>query len=168
MTAPAGWTCADRGTRSTSTAVSTLDGTAQHINSLRAELRRRGAHPKVLAYCTQETLAENAFHASLEAAKSVFDRLRLLTGQQLDGARLVDAVLMPGAAGAPRVAINTGVTATERDEQKGFASLIKGLSSMYRNPAAHDPRLNRPVGDEELLELLTTLSMVHRRLDAAQ
>lgn len=127
-----------------------------------------GAHPKVLAYCTQETLAENAFHASLEAAKSVFDRLRLLTGQQLDGARLVDAVLMPGAAGAPRVAINTGVTATERDEQKGFASLIKGLSSMYRNPAAHDPRLNRPVGDEELLELLTTLSMVHRRLDAAQ
>ncbi|MFH8692712.1 TIGR02391 family protein, partial [Streptomyces anulatus] len=82
--------------------------------------------------------------------------------------RLVDAVLMPGAAGAPRVAINTGVTATERDEQKGFASLIKGLSSMYRNPAAHDPRLNRPVGDEELLERLTTLSMVHRRLDAAQ
>ncbi|MER6017737.1 TIGR02391 family protein [Streptomyces anulatus] len=94
--------------------------------------------------------------------------MRLLSGEQLDGARLVDAVLMPGAAGVPRVAINTGVTATERDEQKGFASLIKGLGSMYRNPAAHDPRLDRPVGDEELLELLTTLSMVHRRLDAAR
>lgn len=75
---------------------------------------------------------------------------------------------MPGATGVPRVAINTGVTTTERDEQKGFASLIKGLGSMYRNPAAHDPRLNRQVGDEELLELLTTLSMVHRRLDAAR
>ncbi|MEU5416693.1 TIGR02391 family protein [Streptomyces clavifer] len=46
--------------------------------------------------------------------------------------------------------------------------LIKGLGSMYRNPAAHDPRLNRPVGDEELLEMLTTLSVVHRRLDAAR
>ncbi|WP_405861392.1 TIGR02391 family protein [Streptomyces sp. NBC_00090] len=41
--------------------------------------------------------------------------------------------------------------------------LIKGLGSMYRNPAAHDPRLHRPFSDEELLELLTTLSMVHRR-----
>ena len=39
---------------------------------------------------------------------------------------------------------------------------------MYRNPAPHDPRLSRLVGDEELLELLTTLSMVHRRLDAAR
>lgn len=97
---------------------------ARHANSLRAELRRRGTHPKVLAYCTQEILAKNAFHASLEATKSVFDRLRQLTGEQLDGARLVDAVLMPGATGVPRVVINTGVTATERDEQKGFASLI--------------------------------------------
>ncbi|WP_436740220.1 TIGR02391 family protein [Streptomyces sp. BBFR102] len=101
--------------------------------------------PEVLEYCTQEILAKNAFHASLEAAKSVFDRLRQLTGEQLDGARLVDAVLMPGATGAPQVAINTGVTTTERDEQKGFASLIKGLGSMYRNPAAHDPRLS-PAG----------------------
>ncbi|WP_374226097.1 hypothetical protein [Streptomyces sp. C3-3] len=42
------------------------------------------------------------------------------------------------------------------------------MGSMYRNPAAHDPRLNRPVSDEELLELLTTLSMVHSRRDAAR
>ncbi|WP_327122131.1 TIGR02391 family protein [Streptomyces sp. NBC_01341] len=158
----------DAGKLARGTAASTLDEAARHANSLRAELRRRGTHPKVLEYCTQEILAKNAFHASLQAAKSVFNRLRQLTGEQLDGARLVDAVLMPGAAGAPRVAINTGVTATERDEQKGFASLIKGLGSMYRNPAAHDPRRSRPVGDEELLELLTTLSMVHRRLDAAR
>ncbi|MFJ2061187.1 TIGR02391 family protein [Streptomyces sp. NPDC087908] len=83
-----------------------------------------------MAYCTQEILAKNPFHASLAAAKSVFDRLRQLTCEQLDGARFVDTVLMRGAAGTPRVAINTGVTTTERDEQKGFASLIKGLSSM--------------------------------------
>ncbi|MBJ6636713.1 hypothetical protein H4N47_34255 [Streptomyces sp. I5] len=39
--------------------------------------------------------------------------------------------------------------------------------SRIRNPAAHEPRLHRTVTDEELLELLTTLSMVHRRLDSA-
>ncbi|MER5418060.1 TIGR02391 family protein [Streptomyces virginiae] len=147
---------------------STLTEAAQHANSLRAELRRRGTHPQVLAYCTQEILAKNAFHASLEATKSVFDRLRQLTGEQLDGARLVDTVVMPGATGVPRVAINTFTTKTEEDEQKGFAALIKALGSMYRNPTAHDPRLHRPVSDEELLELLTTLSMVHRRLDSAR
>ncbi|MFD9132833.1 TIGR02391 family protein [Streptomyces bottropensis] len=54
------------------------------------------------------------------------------------------------------------------DEQKGLASLVKGLFSMYRNPAAHEPRLHHTVTDEELLELLTTLSMVHRRLDGAR
>lgn len=46
--------------------------------------------------------------------------------------------------------------------------LIKGLGSMYRNPTAHDPRLRRSVTDEELLELLTTLSMIHHRLDHAR
>ncbi|MFE4855885.1 TIGR02391 family protein [Streptomyces sp. NPDC056670] len=147
---------------------STLGEAAQHANSLRAELRRCGTHHQVLAYCTREILTKNAFHASLEATKSVFDRLRQLTGEQRDGSQLVDAVLMPGSTGTPRVAINSGATPTETGEQKGFASLLKGLASMYRNPTAHDPRLNRPVSDDELLELLTTLSMVHRRLDHAR
>jgi hypothetical protein len=39
---------------------------------------------------------------------------------------------------------------------------------MFRNPVAHDPRLKRTVADDELLELLTTLSMIHRRLDDAR
>jgi uncharacterized protein (TIGR02391 family) len=158
----------DEGKVAQGPAASTLDQAAQHANSMRRELRRRGTHPGVLAYCTKEILAKNAFHASLEATKSVFDRLRQLTGEKLDGSRLIDGVLMPGSTGTPRVAINTGMTKTEEDEQKGFAALIKGLGSMYRNPTAHDPRLHRPVTDDELLELLTTLSMVHRRLDHAR
>ncbi|MDX3077898.1 TIGR02391 family protein [Streptomyces sp. MI02-7b] len=145
----------------------TLSEAARHASSLRAELRRRETHPEVLRYCTEEILAKNAFHAGLEAVKSVADRLRTMTGEQLDGARLVDAVLMPGS-GIARVAVNTGSTPTELDEQKGLANLVKGLFSMFRNPAAHDPRLHRPVTDAELLELLTTLSMVHRRLDHAR
>ncbi|MFE3830216.1 TIGR02391 family protein [Streptomyces sp. NPDC059092] len=120
----------------------------------------------MLRYCTLEILAKNPFHASLEAIKSVADRLRQLTGQVLDGARLVDTVLMPGQ-GIARVAVNANGSGPELDEQKGLANLVKGLFSMYRNPAAHEPRLHRTVTNEELLELLTTLSMVHRRLDGA-
>ncbi|MFJ7772659.1 TIGR02391 family protein [Streptomyces sp. NPDC097107] len=156
----------DQGQVARGPAAATLSEAARHASSLRAELRRRSTHPEVLRYCTLEILAKNPFHASLEAVKSVADRLRQLTGQGLDGARLVDAVLMPGQ-GTARVAINANVTGPELDEQKGLANLVKGLFSMYRNPAAHEPRLHRTVTDEELLELLTTLSMVHRRLDGA-
>jgi uncharacterized protein (TIGR02391 family) len=145
----------------------TLSAAAEHANSLRAELRRRGTHPDVLRYCRDEILTKNAFHAQLEASKSVFDKLRDRTGLTGDGAALVDAALSLGKTGTPLLAINDLATQTDRDEQTGLANLIKGLSGMFRNPVAHDPRIKRAVTDDELLELLTTLSMIHRRLDAA-
>jgi uncharacterized protein (TIGR02391 family) len=146
----------------------TLDEASRNATSLQEELRRRGTHVEVLRYCSIELLKKNNFHASLEAAKSVFERLRQLTGISGDGAALVDAVLSLGKAGVPRIAINGLTSQTDRDEQTGFANLIKGLSGMYRNPVAHDPRLLRGVSDEQLLELVTTLSMIHRRLDTAK
>lgn len=145
----------------------TLTEAARHANSLRAELRRRGVHADVLRYCSSEVLERNAFHAVLEASKGVPDRLRKMTGLRGDGAALVDATLALGATGKPRVQINSLSTDSERDEQTGFATLIKGLLGMFRNPVAHDPRMSRMVTDEELLELLMIVSMVHRRLDAA-
>ena len=70
-----------------------------------------------------------------------------------------------GKSGVPRLAINSLMTVTERDEQTGLANLVKGLHNLYRNPTAHDPRLNRTITGDELLEVLTVVSMVHRRLD---
>jgi uncharacterized protein (TIGR02391 family) len=68
---------------------------------VRAELRRRGTHPDVLRYCTDELLARDTFHAQLEATKSVFDKLRTRTGQSADGATLVDTTLGLGQSGVP-------------------------------------------------------------------
>jgi len=48
-----------------------------------------------------------------------------------------------------------------------LANLIKGLSDMFHTPVIHDRRLHRTVTDE-LLEVLTTLSMVRRSLDAVR
>jgi uncharacterized protein (TIGR02391 family) len=145
----------------------TLNEAAVHANSLRQELTRRSVHAEVLRYCSREVLERNAFHASLEAAKSIPDRLRKMTSLQGDGAGIVDAALALGQSGVPKLAINSLRTESERDEQKGFANLCKGILGMYRNPTAHDPRINRAVTDAELLELLTLISMVHRRLDTA-
>jgi len=148
-------------------AQTTLSDAARHANTVRAELRRRGTHQAVLDYCTQELLAKDAFHAALEATKGVAQRLRDLSGHPGDGAELVDAVLARGKAARPVLAVNPGLTDTERGEQTGFANLVKGVFGLYRNPVAHDPRVRRTVTDDELLELLTTLSMIHRRLDEA-
>lgn len=146
---------------------STLDEASRNATSLRAELRRRHTHDEVLRYCTVELLKKNNFHASLEAAKSVFGRIRQMSGLSGDGATLIDATLSLGKSGVPIIAINGLASQTDRDEQTGFANLIKGLAGMFRNPVAHDPRVLRAVTDTQLLELVTALSMVHRRLDSA-
>lgn len=147
-------------------AASTLDEVAQRAGSIRSELRRRGTHRRVLDYCTDELLQKNNFHAMLEASKSIPARLREMAGIQGDGAGLVDATL--SWSSGPLIAINDGVSDTDRAEQAGFANLVKGILGMFRNPSAHDPRLHREVTDDELLEALTMMSMVHRRLDTAR
>lgn len=146
---------------------STLDEASRNATSLRAELRRRDTHSEVLRYCSVELLKKNNFHASLEANKSVFERVRQMSGLSGDGASLIDAALSLGKSGAPVIAINDLASQTDRDEQTGFANLIKGLAGMFRNPVAHDPRALRSVTDTQLLELATALSLVHRRLDVA-
>ncbi|MGB3355535.1 MAG: TIGR02391 family protein [Mycobacterium sp.] len=146
---------------------STLDEASRNATSLQAELRRRDSHSEVLRYCTVELLKKDNFHASLEATKSVFERVRQMSGSSGDGAALIDATLSLGKTGVPIIAINGLASQTDRDEQTGFANLIKGLAGMFRNPVAHDPRVLRAVTDTQLLELVTALSMVHRRLDAA-
>lgn len=143
----------------------TLDEATRIATSIRDELRRRKAHPEVLRYCSVEVLKKAHFHACLEASKSILDRLRHLTGQTGDGATLVDEALSLGKTGTPRLAINSLTTQTEKDEQSGLANLVKGMVGMYRNPTAHDPRLRRSISDDELLEVLNLVSMVHRRLD---
>lgn len=143
----------------------TLTEAQERAGTIRTELRRRSTHPEVVRFCTDELLAKNNFHATLEAAKSMPDRIRALTGLTTDGARLVQDTLSP--ASGPLVAINAGSTDTDRSEQSGFANLVTGLLGLYRNPTAHDARLHRTITDDELLEAMTAMSMVHRRLDTA-
>lgn len=82
-------------------AATTLSEAARHATTLLSELERRRTHPRVLAYCTLELLQKNNFHACLEATKSVFVRLRELSGVAGDGAGLVSTTLALGRS-APR------------------------------------------------------------------
>ena len=95
-------------------AATTLDQAAKRAGAIRTELRRRDTHPEVLRYCSTELLQKNNFHALLEAANSIPDRIRRCTGLKLDGAPLANAALTNKSG--PVLAINAGSTTTDRSE----------------------------------------------------
>lgn len=142
----------------------TLSDAQRRAQALRTDLISRGVHPDVLRFCRAELLADNYFHAVLEAVKSVADKLRARTGLTDDGATLVDRVL---AGNPPMLAINPLKNDSETSEQKGFANLVRGTFGMFRNPTAHEARLNWPMTKDDAEDLLSLVSLIHRRLDAA-
>jgi uncharacterized protein (TIGR02391 family) len=143
----------------------TLSEAAKRAEELQADLRTRGVHPDVLRFCRAELVADNYFHAVLEATKSIADKLRSKTGLTDDGADLVDKAL---SGNPPLVAINSLGTKSERSEQSGFANLIKGTFGMFRNPVAHEARILWNMSKEDAEDLLTLASLIHRRLDNAR
>jgi uncharacterized protein (TIGR02391 family) len=131
---------------------------------LRADLTTRGVHPEVLRFCREELLADNYFHAVMEAVKSVAEKLRARTGLLDDGAALVDRAL---TGDPPMLAINPLKSESEKSEQKGFANLLRGTFGMFRNTTAHEARINWPMTKDDAEDLFSLVSLIHRRLDAA-
>jgi uncharacterized protein (TIGR02391 family) len=142
----------------------TLSEAKQRAKQLRADLNIRGTHPDVLRFCREELLADNYFHAVLEAVKSVGEKIRTKTGLTDDGGPLVDRAL---AGSPPMLAINSLATDSEVSEQKGFANLVRGTFGMFRNPTAHAARITWDMGKEEAEDLFSIISLIHRRLDKA-
>lgn len=143
---------------------STLSEAAARARALRAGLELRRAHADVLRFCQAEVVADNYFHAVLEATKSIAAKLRLRTYVDLDGAALVDATL---GGDNPPLRINSFKTESERSEQRGFATLVKGVFSMFRNPTAHEARALWAMDQDDAEDLLSMVSLIHRRLDSA-
>lgn len=143
----------------------TLSDVAHLTQRMRSELERRHGHPEVFKYCTRELLAEDCFGAVFEAVKGLGDRIRLMAGLDLDGSALVSKAL---EGSAPILVLNGWTSTTEKSEQTGLASVMKGVFSAFRNPAAHEPRVRWPVSTDDAIDLLTTLSLLHRRLDGAK
>jgi uncharacterized protein (TIGR02391 family) len=144
--------------------VGTLSEARRRAQELRADLVAREVHPDVLTFCREELLADDYFHAVLEATKSVADKLRNRTGLSDDGGSLVDKAL---AGDIPMLAINPFKTDSERSEQRGFANLVKGIFGMFRNPTAHAARIHWTMERKDAEDLLSVVSLIHRRIDAA-
>ena len=150
---------------SSSTPASTLAEAERRAMDLQLGMNTRGAHKDVISFCKAELVADNYFHAVLEATKSIFDKMRSLTGLTEDGALLVDKAL---CGPCPLLKINALQTESEKSEQTGFANLIKGTYSMFRNTTAHEARIRWNMEKMDAEDLLSLASMIHRRLDSAR
>lgn len=142
----------------------TLSEARRRANELRADLTSRGVHPDVMKFCREELMADDYFHTVLEAVKSVADKIRRQTGLFDDGGVLVDRAL---GGNPPMIAINSLQTESEQSEQKGFANLLRGTFGMFRNPTAHAARIHWTMTKSDAEDLLSLVSLIHRRLDAS-
>jgi uncharacterized protein (TIGR02391 family) len=147
----------------------TLDEVAKLTGRLQVELARRGVHSEVIRYCEEKLLRKSLFHAVFEATKGLSERLRRLSGSALDGDLLVAHCFGISAGTLPVIRINDLRTESDKSEQKGFASLLRGVYGTFRNPPAHAPRITADwsISEADALDLFSMLSLFHRRLDTA-
>lgn len=140
----------------------TVDEAEERANRLKSKLEKRNTHPAIFEYCIAELLIDNYFHLVFEAVKSVAERLRNLTGVHADGNPLVDVVF---SLKNPLIQVNLLQTDTDRSEHIGLSNLIKGIFGLIRNPTAHEPKIKFTVTEEDALDMLNTISFIHKRLD---
>lgn len=145
----------------------TLDDVQELTGRLLRELQRRNVHSEVTRFCREELIRRSTFHAVSEATKGLSSRLRAMTGATTDGSELIDE-LFSTKDRRPIVRINDYETKSEASEHVGFATMLKGVMGTFRNPTAHAPRAEWDVQEADALDLFSTLSYLHRRLDSAQ
>jgi uncharacterized protein (TIGR02391 family) len=143
-----------------------LDEALTRASRLHGALVMRGVHDEVLTFCRAELLLNNYFHAVFEAMKSIASRIRTMSGLAGDGAELVQQAL--ALNGGPILAINSLATDTDKGEQHGFANLLTGLFGTINNPHAHNPKIEWDMSEQDALDILTTASLIHRKLDRAR
>jgi len=140
----------------------TLSEVERRTQKLKSDLQLRSVHPQVLRFCRDELLQENYFHAVFEATKSIAERIRELTGLTDDGGGLIETAFK---IEYPMLMINKLQTETEKSEQKGLVNFIKGILGMFRNTTAHAPKIKWEISEKDALEILSAISLVHRKLD---
>jgi uncharacterized protein (TIGR02391 family) len=139
----------------------TISEAEKKASRLKNKLESRNCHPKIFEYCRAELVAENYFHTVFEAVKSVAEEIRRRTNLTEDGSELIERTF---SLKNPLIKINDLASETQESEHKGFANLIKGVFGMFRNTTAHAPKIVWPIAEQDALDILSTISLIHRRL----
>lgn len=140
----------------------TLSEVQRRTKELREKLTGYGVHSEVLRCCRDELLAQDYFHAVQEAAKSLCDRVRMMSGLTTDGTALFNTAF---SVGHPYIAYNSLRTISEQNQQNGLKEMLCGVIHMVRNVTAHELRIHWDVNERDAVDILTQISYLHKLLD---
>ena len=143
----------------------TLDQARARSRRLRRQLAERGVHSRILAACASEIANDNYFHTVLEATKSLAAEIRLKSRLTSDGVELINQAFERGQRSYPLLACNPLQTPTHWSEQRGVAELLRGIVGAFRNPTAHEPKVTWFLSENDALDALSAMSLLHRKLD---
>lgn len=146
--------------------VKTFSEAEERALNLRKTLLDRKIHSDVLTFCKAELLVDNYFHAVFEATKSIAEKIRIKTNLTADGSELVDLAFSYKGK-IPYLALNNLTTESHESEQKGFMNLLKGIFGTFRNTTAHAPKITWKINEQDALDILSMISLIHRKLDKA-
>lgn len=59
------------------------------------------------------------------------------------------------------------MTESQESEQKSFMNLLKGVFGTFRNTTAHAPKITWTINEQDALDILSMISLIHRKLDNA-
>lgn len=131
-------------------------------HSLTNTLKELEVHNRLLVACTPEILQENYFHLILESSKIVLQSLREISELTLDGNKLVNESFQ---GNNPRVIMNTLQTLPERSVHYGLMALLNEIVYLYRNPAAHEPKIYSPASEVDAISAMITMSKALKLLE---
>ena len=146
----------------------TLSEAERRAAALENKLASRRVHHQVNRYCKVEYLAENYFHAVVEAYKGLTERIRELTGYTSDGLELMrESFERPSSKQGdyPTLAFNALTTVTEKNEHDGVLDFLNGCTRFFRNPMSHTPKVNWHRDVNDAVDCLTLISLLHFILD---
>jgi len=122
----------------------------------------RDFHPALVA-ASRDLFANGHYSSAIfEGCKRLAGEVRNKSHLSTDGSALMSTAF---SVNAPMLKLNKLTTQTERDEQQGYMQLAMGVMQAVRNPGAHVPAA--PVDRKEALEVLSVISLLLRKVDAA-
>lgn len=144
------------------TNVTTKSEANERYDLLRSKLIERNTHPMILKFCTQDIVSEDYFSIIFEASKSIYERIREMTGINLDSNNLIYSCF---DLKYPIIICNTLKTETEKNIYNGLKNILLSIGQIGRNPRAHTPKIYSYDNLDNCLDILNLISFAHRMLD---
>lgn len=130
----------------------------------RAAFEARNFHSEIARHSRQQFLQGNYFHAVFESAKAYNKLVREKANSDKDGRALM---LEVWGCDTGVLKVTRCENDTDRNVQDGVKFLSAGLMQAIRNPTAHEPAVDWPISEDDCLDVLSFVSFLFRKLDAA-